>query len=350
MLDEAKEFEMHPLYTPHGTGPLPQADRKAQPRKPGLEILELKDDFIKFVLSDTDISIANSLRRVLIAEVPTICIDMVEIEENSSVLLDEILAHRLGLLPLLSHDVHLMKYERECDCMDGCDKCQVEMSLDVRNSGDEPLLVTAADLLVAERAPHQLQIDVRPVLDSQSQSGRGNSDDVNRDIVLVKLGKNQELRFTAKAKKGIGKEHSKWSPVAVATFQYDPDVRLNDRLMETLDETAKKGFVESCPAKVYAYDAHTRTVAIEDAGRCMYCHECVNKAESLGHTNLVSIAPKPGRFIFSVEGTGSLNVETVVRTALDVLYNKLTLVESEVHIEILGDHARPEAAAAAANF
>jgi ferredoxin-like protein FixX len=134
----------------------------------------------------------------------------------------------------------------------------------------------------------------------------------------------------------------------VATFAYDPDVRINERLMDTLDETSKRGFVESCPAKVYAYDAPTRTVAIEDAARCMYCHECVNKAESLGHTNLVSIAPKPGRFIFSVEGTGSLNVESIVRTALAVLVKKLELIDSEVHIEILQDQHRPSAAAAAA--
>jgi DNA-directed RNA polymerase II subunit RPB3 len=133
---------------------------------------------------------------VLIAEVPTICIDMVEIDENSSVLLDEIIAHRLGLLPLVSSDVEQMKYRRECDCQDGCEQCQVEMSLDITNSNDEPLLVTAADLVVTERPPHQMQLDVRPVVD---QGGR--DADVNRDVVLVKLGKNQQLTFTAKARK-----------------------------------------------------------------------------------------------------------------------------------------------------
>jgi len=137
------------------------------------------------------------LSSVLIAEVPTICIDMVEIDENSSVLLDEILAHRLGLIPLVSTDVGAMKYERECDCQDGCEACQVEMTLDIRNAGDEPLLVTAADIQVSERAPDAPRLDVRPVLEPQTSS----SSDVNHDIVLVKLGKNQELKFTAKAKK-----------------------------------------------------------------------------------------------------------------------------------------------------
>lgn len=192
MLDEHKdEFEMHPRYAPHGTGPLPSKHVRPQARKPGLEIVEIKDDFVKFILSDTDISMANSLRRVLIAEVPTICIDMVEIEENSSVLLDEILAHRLGLIPLTSSKVDRMKYERDCECMDGCERCQVELSLDVRNNGDGAMLVTAADLVVGPT-----DLDVQPVLDA---ANRG--DDVNHEIVLVKLGKNQELKFKAKAKK-----------------------------------------------------------------------------------------------------------------------------------------------------
>lgn len=67
---------------------------------------------MKFVLSDTDISMANALRRVLIAEVPTVAIDVVDIEENSSVLLDEMLAHRLGLVPLRSQNVDQLKYQR----------------------------------------------------------------------------------------------------------------------------------------------------------------------------------------------------------------------------------------------
>ena len=212
MLDEHKdEFEMHPRYAPHGTGPLPSKHVKPQARKPGLEILEIKDDYVKFVLSDTDISMANSLRRVLIAEVPTICIDMVEIEENSSVLLDEILAHRLGLIPLTSSKVDRMKYTRECNCMDGCEQCQVELSLDVRNNGDGPILVTAADLVVGPS-----DLDVQPVLDSASAANRG--DDVNHEIVLVKLGKNQELKFKAKAKKVREKErdtHASSSPLFV---------------------------------------------------------------------------------------------------------------------------------------
>ena len=47
-----------------------------------------------------DASIANSFRRILLSEVPTMAFDRVYIYNNTSVIQDEVLAHRLGLIPL----------------------------------------------------------------------------------------------------------------------------------------------------------------------------------------------------------------------------------------------------------
>jgi DNA-directed RNA polymerase II subunit RPB3 len=71
-----------------------------QPRPGKIQITSVREDEIEFVLSNTDSSMANSIRRVLMAEVPTMAIDTVFIYENSSVLHDEFCSHRLGLVPI----------------------------------------------------------------------------------------------------------------------------------------------------------------------------------------------------------------------------------------------------------
>lgn len=70
---------------------------------PQIRILEPSSKYsLKFELSNTELYIANALRRIIIAEVPTMAIDIVQINENTSVLNDEYIAHRLGLVPLVS--------------------------------------------------------------------------------------------------------------------------------------------------------------------------------------------------------------------------------------------------------
>jgi len=75
---------------------------------------------------------------------------------------------------------------------------------------------------------------------------------------------------------------------------------------------------------VYAYKEQTRQVVIEDATKCTYCKECIKKAESFGCPELVTVQPKPERFIFSVESTSVLPPEQIVLTALNVIKDKLS--------------------------
>lgn len=111
-------------------------------RQPKVELRTLTEDYCEFVLSNTDVSVANALRRVILSHVPTIAVDLVEIDENSSVLNDEFIAHRLGLIPIASHCVKEMKspFESEADE----DFTDVEFNIDVKCTTDETLDVSAA--------------------------------------------------------------------------------------------------------------------------------------------------------------------------------------------------------------
>ena len=193
-------------------------------RDPKVRIIELKKDYAHFELYDTDVSMANSLRRIMIAEVPTLAIEFVQIEENTSALQDEFLAHRLGLIPIQSlKPMAAWNFTHSCECDGYCDNCSVHFSLDVR--GPDPQNPQEIDASVTSRDLVTLNRLVQPV-------HFGNEDEehvsLSTGISIVKLGPGQHLKLTAIAVLGIGKEHAKWSPVATVALKYDPIVRLNE--------------------------------------------------------------------------------------------------------------------------
>lgn len=297
-------------------------------RQPQIEILELQDDTIKFKLTNTDLSMANSLRRVMIAEVPTMAIHWVEIEENSSVLDGQYLAHRLGLIPLTSKSVDDYQLPADCHCDDKCNLCTVQFELDVRNDNEsqsEQFRVTSAHLNL--RTTDSI---VTPV--HQYDSKQAGSED---NITIVKLGRNQALRLTATARKGIGKEHAKWTPTATATFQQVPNIVLNQEVISDLTQEEKKRFIERCPRKVFGdvHDEEDVEVSVVKPLDCVYCEECVFFGEELKppQPDIISVDVKhPGEFIFTVETTGALTPYDIVLKAIQVLKGKLNMLEGEV--------------------
>ncbi|KAL5707065.1 DNA-directed RNA polymerases II [Ranunculus cassubicifolius] len=291
-------------------------------RFPTIKIREVKDEYVKFELRDTDVSLANALRRVMIAEVPTIAIDLVEIEVNSSVLNDEFLSHRLGLIPLTSDRAMGMRFSRDCDACDGdgqCEYCSVEFHLDVRCDGDQTLDVTSGDLLSSD--PTVVPVDVA----ARSSSSAYDASE-NRGIIIVKLRRGQELRLRAIARKGIGKDHAKWSPAATVTFMFEPDIRINEEMMESLSLDDKKAWIESSPTKVFDIDPNSKQVIVVDAEAYAYDEEVIKKAEAMGKPGLIEIEPKEDSFIFTVESTGAVKASKLVLNAIEVLKAKLDAV------------------------
>jgi len=94
-------------------------------------------------------------------------------------------------------------------------------------------------------------------------------------------------------------------------------------------ETTKKEFVASCPTKVYNYDQN-RGVEIEESIRCMFCNECVKKAQTLNIPDLVSVKPRLDRFLFSLEATGSIPPAEIVLAAIKILKEKIIKVQNEI--------------------
>ena len=118
---------------------------------PKVKVLQETEDTIALQLEGVDRSYANAVRRFCISEVPSMAIDDIVILENSSVLYDEILAHRLGMIPLRT-DLERYVLPERCDCGSplGCQKCRVLLVLDA-SAKDRPRTVVSGDLVSEDR-------------------------------------------------------------------------------------------------------------------------------------------------------------------------------------------------------
>ncbi|CAL9014064.1 unnamed protein product [Prunus brigantina] len=143
-----------------------------------------------------------------------------------------------------------MRFSRDCDACDGdgqCEFCSVEFHLRAKCHSDQTLDVISKDLLSSDHTVVPVDFSDSAGMESSEQKG----------IIIVKLRRGQELRLRAIARKGIGKDHAKWSPAATITFMYEPDIRINEELMDMLTLDEKKAWVESSPTKVFDFDPKT---------------------------------------------------------------------------------------------
>jgi len=168
---------------------------------PSVEVIEKSDERVVVRFNNVPRQYVNSLRRLAISEVPTLAIDEVVILENSSVMHDEAVAHRLGLIPLRT-DPGRFVMPHECDCKStlGCSKCRVLLVLDAEAS-EKTLVVTSGELVSEDEM-------VKPV---------------SKDIPIIVLAPNQKLKFEAYARLGTGKDHAKWQPTSAAVVKDGKD-------------------------------------------------------------------------------------------------------------------------------
>jgi DNA-directed RNA polymerase subunit D len=166
-----------------------------------VEVVEKSNERIVVRFGNIPRQYVNSLRRLAISDVPTLAIDDVVVLENSSVMHDEAVAHRLGLIPLRT-DPGRFVMPPECDCKStlGCSKCRVLLVLDAE-ANEKTMVVTSGELVSEDEM-------VKPV---------------SKDIPIIVLAPNQKLKFEAYARLGIGKDHAKWQPTSAAVVKDGKD-------------------------------------------------------------------------------------------------------------------------------
>ncbi len=161
-----------------------------------LEIVEQSGNRIVVKLKGVPLQYANALRRICLSGVPTFAVDDVVMIENSSVLADEGVSHRLAMIPLRT-DLSRFVEPSECDCHSelGCSRCRILLMLD-SGSSDTTRTVTSSDLSSEDEV-------VKPV---------------SPNIPIAVLAPNQKLKLEAYARLGRGSDHAKWNSASVAAL------------------------------------------------------------------------------------------------------------------------------------
>lgn len=244
------------------------------------QILSKNGNTIKFTVEGIMTSFANALRRIMISEVPVLAIDWINMRENSSVIFDEMIAHRMGLLPLKFNPAK-MNFAEGCKCNGkGCPLCQVAFSLEKNGPG----IAYSGDMVSSDKTVK--------AADPRFQ--------------IVELLKDQYIKLEAVAHLGIGKTHAKFQ-AANASYQYYPEIKA-----EACEDAAAA--VEACPKGVIGLKG--KKPFIKDPVKCDLCKSCEEVCEGL------RVEGVPNKFIFTVESISGLEPEYIVEKAAGLLREK----------------------------
>ncbi|MEK6903448.1 MAG: DNA-directed RNA polymerase subunit D [Nanoarchaeota archaeon] len=245
-----------------------------------LKVLKKEKNNLVFTLDKTNHVVVNTLRRYAMNYVPVLAIEEAEITENSSALFDEVVAHRLGLIPIVT-DSKSYNMIADCKCKGkGCAQCQLHLSLKAKG----PCTVYSSDIVSQDPK-------AKPVIEK---------------IPIVKLMKDQEIKMTMIAVLGQGKDHSKFSPCLFYYLGY-PELK-----------AGKDANVKECVANSKG--------VLAQKGNGLEIKDVTTWTEALGETcekNGVEIEHSDEKFICTLESWGQLDCKEILTEAVKIFDDKL---------------------------
>ena len=294
-----------------------------------------------FSLIGIDASISNAFRRILIAEVPSLAIETCYFNDNTSVIADEVLAHRLGLIPLKGSldGLRFMKWYIKPDPENGIAgmipsdyntvvlelKVKCEWKPNPKDDGEpeekyEHSSVYARDITWTPMGQQGVRFEDEPVRA------------VNPDILIAKLRPGQEIHVVMHAHLGKGGDHAKFSPVGTATYRLLPKIDIVKPILGADARKFQKCFPEgvielervtpqeSMDGKsAYANREGDEKAVVKDPMKDTVSRECLRHDEFNGKVKLGRVQD---HFIFSVESTGQSPSDMLFLESVKVLKYK----------------------------
>ena len=288
-----------------------------------VDIQRLTPTTIEMDLVGVDASIANALRRVMIAEVPTVAIDKIYVWNNTSIMQDEVLCHRLGLIPLRI-DPRRLKYNLNPKSPHESDTMIFDLRVRCDRRPDARPKETDPRKLYYDSSVYAGMLEWVPQGDQQRKFGSSTPPaPVNPDILLVKLRPGQMVDLHCFARKGVGADHAKWSPVATASYRLLPHIILRGPIPKEHQQKFKECFAEGVIEIEEDADGESQCV-VKNPRRDTVSREVLRHPE---FKDLVQLTRIRDHFIFNVESAGQYQPEALVPEAISILLDKIAGVE-----------------------
>lgn len=291
-----------------------------------------------FSLIGVDASIANSFRRIMIAEIPSLAIEYVYMLKNTSVVQDEVLAQRLGLIPLKGSKKGLLDYLKwfrkpeEGEEKQAYDYNTILLELNVECTRNTEAKKGETDPLKKFNNTHVYAKDIKfkPFGNQIHEfAGDGAIKPAYPDILIAKLRPGQGIQLEMHAIKGVGSDHAKFSPVATASYRLLPAIKI---LKPILGADAEK-FSRCFPNGVIGFETVTKEEATQvgsgyegrenekkavviDPMKDTVSRECLRHEEFEGKVKLGRVR---NHFIFSVESLGQWDSDELFLESIKIL-------------------------------
>ena len=264
-----------------------------------IEIVEMEDRKARFILRNSSPAMANALRRTMLQDIPKMAIDKVEFHlgpimqddkeyESVTSLFDEIIAHRLGLIPVPTNDQ--FTFQKDCSCGGvGCPGCTIMYSLNKVGPGT----VLSGDLM--------------PLGDSTLKVK-------DEAIPIVELTDTQAVLIYATAVMGTAKQHVKWQAAFGVGYSYMPKVSIK------ADRAGVAEVQEAAASYPGLFKVEGGKLVVDDIYRACTYGKAVEQDPVL--QNAVTVEWDDTAFVFKYETDGSLTARQVLDKAVEILEQK----------------------------
>mmetsp|Transcript_41917 Transcript_41917/g.96169 ORF Transcript_41917/g.96169 Transcript_41917/m.96169 type:complete len:326 (+) Transcript_41917:79-1056(+) len=292
-----------------------------------INLLTLSDEHVRFEMMGIEPALANALRRILIAEVPTVAISEVTLLQNTSVIPDENLVHRLGLVPIFfdpgclaartysfNEDDEDAQYRPDQKLTDPA--YSVVFALQVKNPNKSSGL---------RKNVYSKDLVWQPQTDEQREAyGSSPPRPVADDILIAKLSPGEEIDCMCYCERGTGRSHIKWSPVCNATYRLLQSIRF-ERPVIGEDAVALR---KACPEGVIniVKEKGTKRAAVGDLKLFTVDRQCLEPFRELG----VTVESVPGHYLFNLESVGQVPAPELFARAIAIFKSKCQLAKEMV--------------------